>query len=151
MAIVEPQESMLTPARIAGIKFLAVSEEPRSLKSVLWWWEIRRPCFNLLVGCTGAVTLALVELASKLMPSGFMPATSFSAYIAAAAAWAFAANACYTLGWMSEIIARKMWGAKAQYLGPILMSLGLPFSVFVTLLPGVAIVMAAAILRFLSR
>jgi hypothetical protein len=55
--------------------------------------------------------------------------------VLAVLAYALAANACYTLGWMAEVLARALWGREAPDMGPLLFREGLIFSVGLTLFP----------------
>jgi hypothetical protein len=45
------------------------------------------------------------------------------------------ANVCYTAGWMSELIVRKIWGDDRGCYGEIVFVLGFAFSIALTLLP----------------
>ncbi len=49
--------------------------------------------------------------------------------------YAILANVCFTGGWITEIIVRKLWGEKAGAFGSISFSLGLFFSILLTLSP----------------
>jgi hypothetical protein len=104
------------------------------------WWESRRLVFNKAVGAAGVVTLAGVSLFAALPPhSSFMPLPMM---LVAVAVYGGLANACYTLGWMAELFARRVWGRSAPDLGPLLFRQGLIFSVGLTLLPILVSVLA---------
>jgi hypothetical protein len=105
----------------------------RTPLSTVRWWESRRLVFNKAVGAAGLVTLAGVPLIAALPPyaSGMISWQM----LAFAAAYAVAANLCYSLGWMAELLARRVWGRSAPDLGPLLFRQGLIFSVGLTLLP----------------
>jgi hypothetical protein len=49
--------------------------------------------------------------------------------------YAVMANVCYSLGWVVELLARRLWGRSAPDLGPLLFREGLIFSVGLTLMP----------------
>ena len=110
----------------------------RTPLSTVRWWESRRLTFNKAVGAAGLVTLAGMSFFLALPPFSEQMPLSFMA--AGAAIYGLAANVCYSLGWMLELIARAAWGRNAPDVGPFLFRQGLIFSVGLTLLP---IVMAA--------
>ncbi|HEY9715758.1 MAG TPA: hypothetical protein V6C72_19955 [Chroococcales cyanobacterium] len=100
------------------------SVEPgkRTSLAVVAWWEQRRFFFNLVVGACGlpgAIAMCLFG-GSPLM------------VLAAAASYGFMANVCYTLGSPAEIVSRYLWREKALEIGPVLLSLGTVFSMFLT-------------------
>ncbi|HEX8905493.1 MAG TPA: hypothetical protein VF771_11655 [Longimicrobiaceae bacterium] len=105
----------------------------RTPLSSLKWWESRRLVFNRAVGSAGVVTLGAVFLFDHLGPH---PGTfSLPGMLAVVAVYGIAANACYSLGWVAEMVARAVWGRSAPDMGPLLFRQGLIFSVGVTLLP----------------
>ena len=105
----------------------------RTPLSLLRWWESRRLLYNQAVGAAGLVSLAGVTVLALLPPH---PATlSFPGLLVGVAAYGVLANGCYSLGWVAELVARRVWGRKAPDLGPLLFRQGLIFSVGVTLLP----------------
>jgi hypothetical protein len=105
----------------------------RTPLSTVRWWESRRLTFNKAVGATGLVTLAGMSFFFALppfaspMPLGFM--------LAGTAAYGIAANVCYSLGWMVELLARAAWGRSAPDMGPLVFRQGVIFSVGLTLMP----------------
>ena len=118
-------------------RFLYPVPAPRSMGQIVLWWEKRRLAYNLVVGATGSLTLAVIALFSLLPPNPHLmgPPPLF------VLAYAFVANVCYTLGWMLEGAAHKVWHDGVQPPGPVLFRQGLIFSVGLTLLPiGVAVV-----------
>ncbi|HET7464001.1 MAG TPA: hypothetical protein VFJ82_22285 [Longimicrobium sp.] len=105
----------------------------RTPLSSLRWWESRRLLFNKVVGAAGLVTLAGISLLSLLPPytGGF----SLLPMVMGSVMYGIAANVCYTLGWVTELAARALWGRRAPDIGPLLFRQGLIFSVGLTLLP----------------
>lgn len=105
----------------------------RTPLSLLRWWESRRLFYNKVVGAAGLVTLAGFSILSILPPysSGIDPL----AMLTAAAVYGVLANGCYSLGWLLELAARRIWGRQAPDVGPLLFRQGLIFSVGLTLLP----------------
>jgi hypothetical protein len=108
---------------------------------IIVWWEGRRLPFKLIVGATGVFTcatiLAIMLIGTVLLDSPESTSTGDGPEAIAGVifimAYALAANVCYTGGWIAEIIARKVWGEKAEHLGEIAFALGLGFSVVLTL------------------
>jgi hypothetical protein len=97
------------------------------------WWESRRMVFNKAVGAAGLVTLAGVSLFAALPPhASFIPLPMM---LVGVVVYGTLANGCYTLGWLTELLARRMWGRSAPDLGPLLFRQGLIFSVGLTLFP----------------
>jgi hypothetical protein len=54
--------------------------------------------------------------------------------------YAMVANICYTGGWIAEIFIRKFWPREADRFATTSFFLGLLFSVFLTLIPGILVV-----------
>ncbi|HYH80822.1 MAG TPA: hypothetical protein VEX86_13565, partial [Longimicrobium sp.] len=105
----------------------------RTPLSTLRWWESRRLVFNKAVGTAGLVTLAGVSVFVLLPP--YASPMSLPMLLVAAAVYGLAANGCYSLGWVAELLARRVWGRSAPDIGPLLFRQGMIFSVGLTLLP----------------
>ncbi|MDB4907369.1 MAG: hypothetical protein JWO05_2153 [Gemmatimonadetes bacterium] len=110
----------------------------RTPGTLLRWWERRRLMYNLVVGGVGIVTLVAFELASLAFGHGLdadvlMPVVAYGVI----------ANLCYTWGWLLEVGAQKLWGRDCPWIGPALWRQGLAFSVGLTLLPLLAVSVAA--------
>ena len=112
----------------------------RTPLSTVRWWESRRLVFNKAVGAAGLVTLAGISLISALPPFG--EPLPLPVALVGAMVYGIAANGCYTLGWLTELLARRVWGREAPNLGPLLFRQGLIFSVGLTLFPLFLIVLA---------
>jgi hypothetical protein len=102
----------------------------RTPLSLLVWWESRRPLYNRVVGTAGLVTLAGYFV---LVPRGAR--MDWPELVAVVLAYGVMANVCYTAGWLVELLARRVWGRSAPYMGPWLFREGLIFSVGLTLFP----------------
>lgn len=111
-----------------------------SFGDVIKWWERRRVFFNVVVGCTGLVTCALVViciLASEStvgesigLPDG--PLLGLFGILA----YGIVANICYTGGWIFELVLRaQSTRERAAAYAPRAFRLGLQFSILLTLLP----------------
>lgn len=114
---------------------------------VVWWWERRRIVFNLAVLAAGIVSvLAVLLTGSRLLPGEdvFEPL----GLLVGAAAYAFAANACFCLGWITELL----WsGGDTSRTAPVrrrLFRVGVWSSIGVTRLPGVLVPAIWAIFGF---
>jgi hypothetical protein len=60
------------------------------------------------------------------------------------------ANACYTGGWVGELLVRRAWPEESDQFGTLMFTLGLPFAVVVTLSPAVLIA-GVAVLYAIAR
>ena len=102
----------------------------RSPEMLFAWWEFRRPTYNVIVGGTGLLTLAVLQVLSWLPP-----------YLPMRVPWQLVvlygvcANACYTFGFLFESLLARMWGDDVAPVGPTLFRHGLVFSVGLTLFP----------------
>jgi hypothetical protein len=109
--------------------FLFPAPAERSVPGIVRWWESRRLPYNLVVGGSGLVTLAVIGVVSALMPG---PKPDLAGLVVG---YGIAANVCYLLGPLLEIGAQKIWGRTVLPIGPALYRMGLTFSVGLTLLP----------------
>lgn len=106
----------------------------RTPLSLLRWWESRRLLYNKVVGATGLVTLAGFSVMA-LLPPDPMPLRNLPGLAVGAAIYGILANGCYSLGWLAELAAQRLWGRRTPDVGPLLFRQGLIFSVGLTLLP----------------
>ena len=109
-------------------------DEERSAWQIILWWEARRLPYNLMVGLAGLVNSTAIMMAGHSDPFSYFPY-----FLNAILYYAVAANFCYTGGWMTELISRRVWAEKAQHFGTIALGLGTAFSVFITLIPAAII------------
>ena len=110
----------------------------RSPLALLRWWESRRLTYNKAVGSAGLATLAGVSIVSALPPHPVPFGDPFGqplALLIGAVVYGILANGCYSLGWLLELAARRVWGSRAADIGPLLFRQGLIFSVGLTLFP----------------
>jgi hypothetical protein len=87
--------------------------EPVKPLSVIWWWECRRPLYNLLVVAGGVVGWLLLStsiwLTQPFLPSDDAGEVTLFTVIFQGLLFALgliAANVCYTAGWVSELVLR---------------------------------------------
>jgi hypothetical protein len=107
-----------------------VPDVRRSPATLLAWWESRRPVYNLIVGGTGLVTLATLQVLSWLPPH-----LTFDVPLGLTILYGVAANACYTFGFALEALLQRIWGDDVAPVGPTLWRHGLVFSIGLTLFP----------------
>ncbi len=107
------------------------------------WWEARRAPFNLIVGCAGILSCVVVGVVG--MGSYFLFESDFGLPgpplfgLFAVIIYAIMANVCFTGGWIAELVVRKAWPQEADRFATLGLSLGLVFSVLLTLAPAVVI------------
>ncbi len=79
-----------------------VPEGDRSLRDIVFWWEVRSVPYNLIVGGVGLCSLilffVLIEVSGKLKP-GEDAVEPLGLIVAP-----FAMNICYTAGWVVEAL-----------------------------------------------
>lgn len=123
-------------------------------RQVIGWWESRRPSYNLIVGCAGILTcvamLLLAVIAEVFFHSDFgMPDPPIFAIVGVILYGVFA-NVCYTGGWIVELAVRKLWPDEADVFAKATFSLGLAFSILLTLAPAI-VVGGIGFVKFLDR
>lgn len=122
---------------------------------VIGWWEARRIPYNLLVGSAGLFSssvIVLIGLIDYFFFHGEFPAPT-GLTILAVIFYAIIANLCFTGGWLVELVVRKAWPAEADRFATLSFSLGLAFSMLLTLIPGILVAIAGifALLAHLLR
>lgn len=124
-----------------------------STSQVIGWWESRRPSYNLIVGGVGIFTCAAILMiaatAAILFHSDFGAPNGMFA-IFGIVVYGILANVCYTGGWITELLVRKLWPEEADRFAKTTFSVGLTFSVFLTLLPAF-ILGGMGFLEFVAR
>ena len=105
--------------------------EVRSTASIFRWWESRRLTFNVIVGATGMVTLAAMNLIALLPPLSVRLGVFWPGIIL----YGFFANLFYSLGFVTEAAMQRVWHDETPRVGPALFRQGLVFSVGLTLFP----------------
>ena len=115
--------------------FFSRPSEPLSRLGIIAWWEIRRVPYNLIVGVIGAISLLLfflfISLAHELKPGedAVEPMALFVAPVAV--------NICYTGGWIAELLLSAVRRKGSALAGPVLLKLGVGFSIVILLVPSV--------------
>jgi hypothetical protein len=114
-----------------------------SAREAIGWWEARRIPYNLIVGSAGVTTCIIVAVisaaASILLNVEFgLPNPPMFALVGIVL-YGIAANICFTGGWLAELIVRKISPREADRFASWTFTLGLVFSVLLTLAPAVLI------------
>jgi hypothetical protein len=141
--------SWLTQSRLFGWRV-----PTQSGWGIVKWWELRRIPYNFIVGLAGivggGVSLALALAAERRgiqVPWPDPPLFVFAFVVL----YGIAANICFTGGRISELVARRIWGARADAYGEISFCFGTVFSVLLTLVPSVVFSVILAIQLLLKR
>jgi hypothetical protein len=127
--------SMSLTRRVTDWLFF-VPEGDRSLRDIVFWWEVRRVPYNLIVGGVGLCSLilffVLIKVSGKLK-SGEDAVEPLGLIVAP-----FVLNICYTAGWVVEALLGNVWSTDGKPLAPRLLKYGLGLSLAAVLLPSVA-------------
>jgi hypothetical protein len=112
-------------------------------RETIGWWEARRIPFNLMVASAGVLSGIVIGVVAAgsyfLFNSDFgAPGQPFFELVAVLI-YALLANVFFTGGWIAELIVRKIWPKEADRFATLSFSLGLVFSVLLTLAPGIAV------------
>ncbi len=116
-------------------EFLFPVPARRSVPGILAWWERRRLAYNVFVGTSGLVTLAVVTTLQALPPFSSPIVPPWQPIVL----YGIGANVLYTLGPIIEIAAEKLWRGDLMPIGPALYRMGLTFAVGLTLFPALLI------------
>jgi hypothetical protein len=118
-----------------------------SARGAIGWWEARRVPFNLIVGSAGIITCIVIAIVG--MGSYFFFNSDFGSpgsplfAIFGVIIYGLLANFCYTCGWIAELVVRRAWPEEADRFATTSFSLGLFFSVLLTLTPAFVVGVAA--------
>ncbi len=111
------------------VDFLYPRPAGRTIGGIFGWWEKRRLAYNAIIAAGGAVSLSGLWLLALLHGESISPLSA----VGPIAVVLLAANVCYTLGPIAESLVHKLWGREVLPLGPLLFRAGLTFSVGLTL------------------
>ena len=127
-----------------GVSTLCRRDIPiNSAREAIGWWEARRVPYNLIVGIAGIITCIVVAVisaaASILVGVEFgLPDPPMFALIGVFL-YGIAANICFTGGWLAELIVRKISPKEADKFASWTLTLGVVFSVLLTLAPAILV------------
>lgn len=130
-------------ARLKGSALCRRDASITTVRDMIGWWEARRIPFNLIVGSAGLLSVVVVGIvaagSSLLFNSDFgLPDPPLFALFAVVI-YVIMANVCFTGGWLAELVIRKIWPREADRFATLSISLGLVFSVLLTLTPGIVV------------
>ena len=101
------------------------------------WWEKRRVAFNVVIVVAGAFTLFVIHVIEAVLArlgADVMQPPGLASFVIL---YLLAANVCYTLGWVTELLWSDGDTARTELLRPAVYRWGLALSVAITLLPAV--------------
>ena len=110
------------------------AEDYSRIKLVLWW-EHRRLYFNVLLLCVGLLSIFIFEWIGGIDLRPGEDVIEPMALITFVPLFALCANACYTLGWLVDLITNSRRPSTR------LATLGFIFSVLMTLVPALYIIL----------
>ena len=120
------------------------------LSDSILWWELRRIPFNGVIVLAGLFSFGVIELIGSRLVKPGDDVVEPMALIAGSAVYVIAANLCYTLGWITELL----WSrgdsslAEAEAIRPTIYRRGLMFSLVLTLSPAILVPLAWAVFGF---
>lgn len=117
------------------VEFLYPSPARRTPLAIVSWWEDRRLAYNIMVGAAGLFTLAVVTTLQFIPPFSSPSVPPWQAVIV----YGIGANLMYSLGWVVEVAAEKLFRGDLLPIGPVLYRMGLTFALGLTLLPAVVL------------
>lgn len=112
------------------------------------WWEIRRIPFNLIVLVVGFASGLVIELVGSRLVRPGEDVEEPLGIIIVVIGYAVAANICYSLGWITELLWSGGDTTRTEAIRPKVFRLGIIFSVVLTILPAILIPLAWAIWGF---
>ena len=119
----------------------------RPYDSILWW-ELRRIPFNGLLLLAGLFSFGVIELIGSRLVKPGDDVVEPMAVIGGAALYVVAANLCYTLGWITELLWSRGDASLAEAMRPAIYRRGLLFSLVLTLSPAILVPLAWAVFGF---
>jgi hypothetical protein len=112
------------------------------------WWEKRRILFNIVVLVSGILSALVIEVIGARFASPGEDVEEPIGIVIAAVAYAIAANLCYSLGWITELLWSGGDTARTEAFRPRIFRLGIIVSIVLTLLPGILIPLAWVLFGF---
>lgn len=134
------------PSPLAMLKasaFFRRDSPVKNAREAIGWWEARRIPFNLIVGSAGIITCIIVGVvgigAEVLFNSEFGLPNPPGFALIGIFIYGILANVCFTGGWIAELVMRKVWPQEADRFATLSLSLGVIFSVLLTLAPAIVV------------
>jgi hypothetical protein len=101
------------------------------------WWERRRIAFNVVILFAGAFSLFIIQVLGTILVRFGADVIRPTGILSLVLVYLLAANLCYTLGWVTELLWSDGDTARTELLRPAVYRWGLALSVAITLLPAV--------------
>ena len=112
------------------------------------WWELRRIAFNLILLVVGLISGFIIEfVGSRLVKPGEDVEEPLGIMVGVIA-YAVAANLCYSLGWITELVWSGGDTSRTEAMRPKVFWLGTIFSAVLTILPAILVPVAWAVWGF---
>jgi hypothetical protein len=105
-------------------RLLEVYDEDRNTFQIIFWWELRRILYNLIVLVFGVVSLLLMSAMVNVQPGEDLVEPF------AILGFGILCNLGYSLGWLTEIFIKR-----DNAYGPKMFKIGLSFTLFFVFLP----------------
>ena len=121
----------------------------RTTFEIIWWWEQRRLLYNAAVGLTG-IGVGVVAVICGLFTERItgeavgIPDPPFFVFIAIIL-YGIVANCVYTVGWIAELIYRKVGLQNPDQFAEFTFTGGVLFAIVLTAAPATVIVFFAAL------
>jgi hypothetical protein len=137
-----PGKLVMATRRLGKLPLFRRDIPVENTKAAIGWWETRRIAYNLIVGGTGIVTCAvdlLIAAAAWIFFKSDFGTPNGAFAIFGVIFYGLMANLCFTGGWITELIVRRLWPGEADRFATTAFSLGLAFSVLLTPVPAIVI------------
>jgi hypothetical protein len=117
-------------------------------RDVVIWWELRRIPYNLTLLVVGLGSLFAIEAIGSRMVHVGEDFVEPLALLFAVVVYAIGANVCYTLGWITELLWSAGDFSKTEGARPKVFRMGFLFSIGLTGLPALLMVLVWAVAGF---
>jgi hypothetical protein len=121
--------------KIINLRLFRRQKKLETVRQIIFWWELRRIPFNLIVGFVGIFTLVFLFALEMLLHNDYLDEILPNPPTIAIFGYGVWANICFTGGWIAELFARAIFGEESKHFGEILFLFGLVFSVGLTFVP----------------
>jgi hypothetical protein len=105
-------------------KLLEVYYEDRNVFQIIFWWELRRILYNVIILLSGIINLTIISAIVNAQPGEDLVEPF------AVIGFVILCNLAYTVGWLTEIFIKR----NNKY-GPRMFKIGLFFTLFFVFLP----------------
>jgi len=117
-------------------------------RDVVIWWEIRRIPYNVALLIVGTVSVFSIEMIGGRMVRAGEDFVEPLFLLFGVIAYGILANICYSLGWITELLWSAGDTSRTQAIRPKIFRIGFIFSVALTGLPAVLMLLFWAVSGF---